>query len=244
MIGVNTDMEFMEEQKTCSYFEDRLSDTRYRIQHDCSTFTAYSLLERGWRRFGKMSFVPECIECNDCVSMRIDVENFEFSKSDKRVFNKNKDTKIYIQEPSVSLEHLDLYNRYHEHMHGKKSWKFNEISAEDYYSSYVDGAKEYGREILYMRGDKLVAVALCDFFEEGISSVYCFYDHDYEKLSLGRFSILAQIQIAQNHNIPYIYLGYWIKDHYSMGYKEKYQPFEYLVNRPKLDEEPIWSKYE
>ena len=45
-------------------------------------------------------------------------------------------------------------------------------------------------------------------------------------------------------NIPYIYLGYWIKDHYSMGYKEAYQPYEVLVNRASLEETPLWTKYE
>ena len=45
-------------------------------------------------------------------------------------------------------------------------------------------------------------------------------------------------------NIPYIYLGYWIKDHYSMGYKEAYKPFEILENRATLDEATIWREYE
>jgi arginine-tRNA-protein transferase len=44
--------------------------------------------------------------------------------------------------------------------------------------------------------------------------------------------------------IPYIYLGYWIKDHYSMGYKESYNPFEVLKNRASLDQDTIWEKYE
>ena len=77
-----------------------------------------------------------------------------------------------------------------------------------------------------------------------MSAVYCYYDHDYENLSIGQFSILAQISIAKQNKIPYLYLGYWIKDHFSMGYKERYKPFEVLKNRPKLDEKTIWSIYE
>jgi len=78
----------------------------------------------------------------------------------------------------------------------------------------------------------------------GMSAVYCYYDHEYEDLSIGQFSILAQISIAKQNNIPYLYLGYWIKDHFSMGYKERYKPFEVLENRPTLQEETIWSIYE
>jgi arginyl-tRNA--protein-N-Asp/Glu arginylyltransferase len=244
MMSINRDIEFFEDRKDCSYFDDKLSDTRYKIQHNCDANTAHSQLIRGWRRFGKMSFVPECIDCDKCVSMRIDVKKYHYSKSEKRVFNKNKNTEVFIQEPSVSYEHLDLYAKYHKHMRDKKGWNYKEINAVEYYRSYVDGHQNYGKEILYMIDGKLVGVALCDFFSEGISSVYCYYDHDYEHLSLGKFSILAQIQLAKNNDIPYIYLGYWIKDHFSMGYKEAYKPFEYLVNRPSLEETPIWREYE
>ena len=238
------DMEFVEENKECSYFNDETSDIRYKFHQNMTANMAYNMLDRGWRRFGKMNFVPECKSCDKCISIRIDVKNYKFSKSEKRVFNKNIDTELFIQKPSLSHEHLNLYDKYHTYMQGKKKWNYKEITADDYFSSYVDGANDFGKEILYVRDGKLVAVALCDFITAGISSIYCYYDHDYKDLSLGKYSILAQIQIAKNNNIPYIYLGYWIKDHFSMGYKENYQPYEYLINRPNLDEEPIWRKYE
>jgi arginine-tRNA-protein transferase len=128
-------------------------------------------------------------------------------------------------------------------MQSKKGWEPNEVDIQDYYRSYVSGGNEFGKELLYFIEDKLVAVALLDILSDGISSIYCYYDHDYEKLSLGKYSILAQISIAKQKAIPYLYLGYWIKDHFSMGYKEAYKPFEILVNRPNLDEEPIYKPY-
>lgn len=84
---------------------------------------------------------------------------------------------------------------------------------------------------------------MTDILPEAISSIYCYYDHDYEKYSIGKFSILAQIKVAKELKIPYIYLGYWIKDHFSMGYKEKFKPFEILTNRVSLDEVTIWQHY-
>ena len=90
---LNRDIEFLEEQRECSYFDTEISDIRYRYMYACSTAEYQSMLERGWRRFGKMHFVPECKSCTKCVSIRIDVENYKFSKSEKRVINKNRDTK-------------------------------------------------------------------------------------------------------------------------------------------------------
>lgn len=241
---LNRDIEFVEEQRDCSYFDDEISDIRYRYMYNCSTEQYQAMLERGWRRFGKMHFVPECAGCTKCISMRIDVANYKFSKSEKRVINKNKDTKLYIRPPSMTLEHLNLYDKYHGHMNAKKNWPFTPIDPNDYLKSYVEGKEEYSKEFLYMRDDKLIGVALVDILPDSMSAIYCFYDHDYEDLSIGKFSILAQIKIAKEMNIPYIYLGYWIKEHHSMGYKIAYKPFEILKNRPSLYDVPIWEKYE
>jgi arginyl-tRNA--protein-N-Asp/Glu arginylyltransferase len=241
---LNRDIEFVEEDRECSYFDEEISDIRYRYMYSCDEQSYFQMLQRGWRRFGRMHFVPECKFCNKCVSMRIDVKNFKFSKSQKRVINKNKDTKLFIRQPSITLEHINLYDKYHSIMNAKKNWPFEPIDPNDYLKSYVEGKQEYSKEFLYMRDNKLIGVALVDILGDGISSIYCFYDHDYEEFSIGKYSILAQIKMAQQMNIPYIYLGYWIKDHFSMGYKEQYMPFEILTNRANLNDEPIWRQYE
>jgi arginine-tRNA-protein transferase len=176
--------------------------------------------------------------------MRIDAKNYEFSKSEKRVLSKNRDTKLYIRKPSVTLEHISLYDKYHKFMNDKKDWPYNPIEVNEYIKSYVEQSENetYAKEFLYLRDDKLIGVALVDILPNAVSSIYCYYDHDYENLSIGKFSILLQIKIAKELNIPYIYLGYWIKDHFSMGYKKSYFPFEILTNRPSLSQEPIWEK--
>lgn len=241
---LNKDIEFLEEDRECSYFEENVSDIRYKYMFSCSPIVYTRMLERGWRRFGKMHFVPECKTCTKCVSMRIDVAKYKFSKSEKRVINKNIDTKVYIRPPSMTHEHLALYDKYHSFMHEKKDWPYAAIDPTDYAKSYVESTEDYAKEFLYMRDGKLIGVALVDILDEAVSSIYCYYDHDYADFSLGKFSILAQIKIAKEMNIPYIYLGYWIKDHYSMGYKEAYKPFEILENRATLDESTIWREYE
>ncbi|AXH15726.1 arginyltransferase [Malaciobacter mytili] len=241
---INEDLEFVEENRECSYFSNEISDMRYRYINKCGIEDYQNMLEHGWRRFGKMHFVPECANCTKCVSMRIDALNYNFSKSEKRVIAKNKNTKLFIQPPSISMDHLQLYDKYHKFMSDKKDWPYHQITPDEYIRSYVQGKEKYAKEFLYFRNDKLIAVALVDILPKSISAIYCFYDHDYQDLSIGKFSILAQIKIAKELKIPYIYLGYWIKDHFSMGYKVSYQPFEVLKNRPSLEEDTIWEKYE
>ncbi|MDE5591571.1 MAG: arginyltransferase, partial [Helicobacter sp.] len=67
-------------------------------------------------------------------------------------------------------------------------------------------------------------------------------DHEYSKFSIGTYSFLKQIVIAKEHNIKYLYPGYWIKNHHSMGYKERFRPFEILTNRPDINEQTIWTE--
>ncbi|MEA3512605.1 MAG: arginyltransferase [Campylobacterota bacterium] len=244
MVRNTKNLEFLEENKQCSYFDDKLCDIRYKYMEHCTIEEQENMLERGWRRFGNMHFVPECKTCDMCKTIRIDVEKFEFSKSQKRVINKNKNTEVYVQKPTLTYEHINLFNKYHKKMEEKKSWNENNIDVQEYHNSYVNGAHDFGKELLYFRDNKLVAVALCDIMPNGMSAVYCYYDHDFDNLSLGQFSILAQISIAKQNKVPYLYLGYWIQDHFSMGYKERYAPFEVLENRPNLDENTIWSNYE
>jgi leucyl-tRNA---protein transferase len=236
--------ELLEEFKDCAYLPTKLSDIRYKYMPHCDDATSYAMTERGWRRFGFVHFTPECKTCDECKTIRIDVKNFKFTKSHKRILRKNSDLKIYIQKPSISIEHLELFNKYHRFMMDKKDWSENYISPKEYQASYVDGASSYGKEILYFLDDKLICVALSDVLKNGISAVYCYYDHEFEQRSLGKFSILIQLSMAKNVNIPYMFLGYWIKNHHSMGYKEDYAPFDILQNRPNLDEECIWERYE
>lgn len=244
MINYYNDIDFVEENRQCAYIDNHSSDIRYKFLERCTIAEYEELLERGWRRFGRLHFTPVCKGCEKCVSMRILIDEFKLSKSNKRNLAKNKNTKLVIKRPSVTMEHLVLYDKYHQKMSEKKGWPYSQIDPLEYKRSYVNGAYEYGYEFLYFYDSRLIGVALVDILPNSISSIYCYYDHDFEYLSIGKFSILMQIKIAQNLNIPHIYLGYWIKDHQNMGYKEFYKPFEILTHRPDINQKPQWRKYE
>ncbi|MCI2236392.1 MULTISPECIES: arginyltransferase [Helicobacter] len=232
--------EIIQSSKPCSYLEGIESKFRYFYIKQCSKEFYDLLLQRGWRRFGCYFFVPICQGCEECISIRQDCENFIFSKSHQRIL-KNP-LKLKITRPRVSFEHLELYEKYHRVMHDKKGWEYQKSTLEIYYETFVQGYQDFGYEFDYYYEEKLVGVALVDVLDNAISAVYCYYDHDFKKFSIGSYSILKQIAFAKEYNIKYLYPGYWIKDHYSMGYKEKFKPFEVLQNRPNLNEYSIWIK--
>jgi len=241
---LNIVYEFTQTNRECPYFYDKSCDIHYKIVSGCSIKEFYKMLERGWRRFGNTFFVPVCANCVECKTIRINIKDFKFKKSHKRVINKNKDLQIILQKPTISADHITLYNRYHSYMSYKKWWPQNQINADGYHKSYIEGANDFGYELLYFYKDRLVCVGLLDIVpQKAISAVYTFYEPSFSKRSLGKFNILTQIMLSKNMDIPYWFPGYWIKDHDSMGYKEEYKPFDILQNRPNLFQECKWKRY-
>ena len=224
----------------CPYLSGVQAKTDYRLMEDCSAEQYNRLLERGWRRFGCTFFRPICISCSQCRSLRLDLDSFVPSRTMKRTWRKNQDLRVLLQPASISSSHLNLYGRYHGDMADRRGWTEKTISAGNYVQTFVEGKNDYGYELLYLEGDKLLAVALVDILPEAISAVYCYYDPELRSRGLGIFSVLMQIELARRRNIPHLYLGYWIESNASMRYKATYQPHELLQGRPSLDDKALW----
>lgn len=236
---MNIVKEFCHESE-CSYLPQRDQTTHYKVIHGCSTTYSQELIECGFRRFGKMYFRPICTLCEECKSIKIDVENFKFSSSQRRVIRKAERIKSYIQKPSMSREHLELFEKYHLHMRDKKGWEHNHTSAQNYYNSFVDEYNEFGYEVLYFFENRLIGVDLIDILQDGVSSVYFYYDPDFANYSLGKLSLYNQILFAKRSHKKWIYLGYYVKECPSLSYKSEYKPYKTLVGRPNTCEEPLW----
>ncbi|WP_457743638.1 arginyltransferase [Sulfurimonas sp.] len=224
----------------CSYLEGKEQTTHYKVIENCSKESCQNLIERGFRRFGKMYFRPICTGCDECKSIKIDVINFQFSKSAKRILKKSKDIKTYVQKPTVSHEHIALFEKYHLYMKDKKGWKYTPTTLEHYYNSFVNGHNAFGFEVLYFYENKLIGVDLIDILEDGVSSIYFYYDPDFSAYSLGKLSLYKQIMYAKKSNKKWIYLGYYVKDCDSLSYKSQYKPYLTLQGRPTEYEDFKW----
>ncbi|KAL9654592.1 hypothetical protein ABK040_006655 [Willaertia magna] len=93
----------------------------------------------------------------------------------------------------------------------------------------------YGTFHLQYRLDgKLIAVSVLDILPTGVSSVYFFYDTDYNDLSLGVYSVCHETEMTAKvcrdgfPNFKYMYLGFYIHSCKKMRYKGEYSPSEIL----------------
>lgn len=225
----------------CSYIAGNAQRIHYKVIQECTKIQCEALILRGWRRFGSMYFRPICSDCRACESLKIDVAHYIFSKSERRILRKNSHLQTLIRHPTLTHEHLNLFDRYHTYKHHTRAWDVPKSDPKNYYASFVQGHGDFGYEILYFDRDKLIAVDLIDILEDGISSLYCYYDPDYASQSLGRYTLLQQIELAHRLNLKWIYLGYYVEGCQSLAYKADYHPSLELLGRPEEDDKPIWE---
>ena len=227
----------------CAYIPGNKVRMNYKYVSRASKKFATAVIARGWRRFGKYFFHPICSGCNECKSVRINVSEFSPSKSQRKALNRNKDTQIILQKPTMTDAHIALYNKYHAFKHMKDDWSHRNISTREYHENFVDGAHDFGKEVLYVVDGQLVGVDLIDVLDDGISSIYFYYDPDFARLSLGTFSLVYQLKLAKVLELPYIYLGYWVEGCKAFAYKPNFKPQDILDGFPHVSEDPEWEEW-
>ncbi|MGI1677832.1 MAG: arginyltransferase [Cellvibrionaceae bacterium] len=213
----------------CSYLPEKEATTVFIDPEEVIDKELYQQLSAmGFRRSGSHVYRPNCENCNACIPVRIPVSLFLPNRRQKRCMKANADLVIAYVEGGDSEEYYLLYERYISARH--KDGDMYPPSREQF-SGFL--TKEWGiTRFVEMRLDeKLIGVMVCDKLDDGLSAVYTYFDPDYPKRSLGVFGILSQIQLAQELNLKYLYLGYWIKESQKMAYKSEYRPLELLVEK-------------
>lgn len=212
----------------CSYLDDRQAITLFvdplaRIDTDMYS----SLSAVGFRRSGNHIYRPYCQTCTACIPVRIPVVNFQPKRRHNRVLNKNDDVVIKQKAPSVNDEYFDLYKKYIDARHADGDMYPAEI--EQFESFLVNGRPEAIFFEFRAKGD-LLAIAVADKLNDGLSAIYTFFDPEKEDRSPGVLAVLHLIKETRRLKLDFLYLGYWIKQCHKMNYKMDYKPIELYVN--------------
>ncbi len=212
----------------CSYLDNKEATTLFidpKAEIDADFYSG--LAGHGFRRSGNHVYRPHCEDCNACISVRIPVKEFAFSRSQKRCIKRNSDLTFNVTQTPDTDEHFELYKDYINQRHSDGDMYPPE---KPQYLEFLNNPFGCTHYIEMRLENELIGCAVSDQLSNGLSAIYTYFNPTYESRSLGKLAILHQIQRTKDLSLPYLYLGYWIKECQKMRYKSEYRPLELLVN--------------
>ena len=217
---------FISLEHACGYYPDRSAQNLVLDPIADGQKGLYdAAITRGFRRGGGHIYRPHCAQCSACVASRIDVLKFSPNRTQRRCLKLNADLRIERRPAVLNEEYFALYQRY---LAGRHLGGGMDDPSEDDFSRFLLSKWSQTEFIEFRLGERLLGVAVTDVTHAGLSAVYCFYDPDEAKRSLGVFAILCQIEAARAAGLTHLYLGFWLDGHAKMHYKSSYSGLELL----------------
>jgi|SRR5690554_1511052 len=211
---------------TCSYLEAREATTLFVDPATPLSNALYSSLsQRGFRRSGEFLYRPHCQSCNACIPVRIPVAQFDWRRRHRRLLKRNADLQVESRPARFDRELYNLYARYIGSRHGDGDMY---PPSEEQFTGFLISQWSDTRFFCFRAAGQLLAVAVVDRLEDGLSAVYTFYDPDQPDRGLGNLAVLWELQRCELEGLPYLYLGYWVDGCRKMTYKGDFRPQEQL----------------
>jgi arginyl-tRNA--protein-N-Asp/Glu arginylyltransferase len=186
----------------------------------------------GFRRSQSVAYRPSCAGCTACVSVRVVASDFVANATQRKLIKRHSDLEVSACRPWATDEQFQLLRRYLSQRHpgggmaGMDESDYADMVEHSPVNSFI---VEYREPAADGRQGRLIGACLTDQQADGLSMIYSFFDSDVEgRPGLGNFIIMDHILRARAADLPYVYLGYWVKGSARMEYKTRYRPLEVL----------------
>jgi len=181
----------------------------------------------GWFRGANMLYRSQLVwfeeDIFSVINIRLNVKEYGFRKSLRKLMNRNgRNFKVEIGPATVNDAKEQLYQA---HKHRFKGFVFQTLTQflySDYWQSVFDTY-----EICVYDEERLVAVSYFDVGKSSVASIIGLHDPAYHKFSLGMYTMLLEIEFAQNEGKDFYYPGYVLDTYPKFDYKLRLGSMEY-----------------
>ena len=184
-----------------------------------------ALWERGWRHFGPMFFryshTLSGTEVRHVIPLRVDLECFSPSKSQRRVRRKIADLRLQVSPTCLDAERDALFE-----LHKQRFAANVPESLEVFLGPNPNRIPCANSEFTLFDGSQLIAASYLDLGARSVSSVYGFFHPDHAWRSPGIATMLLEIEYAQQHGYRYYYPGYAFREPSHYDYKKQFAGLE------------------
>jgi leucyl-tRNA---protein transferase len=217
----------------CGYLPNKLAQSLIAAPHHLVNADVYSgLIQQGFRRSGKFAYRPHCENCSACIPVRVMLNEFAPTRSQKRAYKQHANLIARIMPLNYNETHFELYSSYQalRHMDEDLSGQTETKDDTEQYRQFLCQSNVESLMVEFRSANNQVKiVSVIDVVSDGVSAVYTFYDALEAKASYGTYSIMWLAEWTKKLGLPYLYLGYWIADSQKMAYKQQFKPQEKLV---------------
>ncbi len=178
-------------------------------------------LNKGWFRMGQMIFTCHILCFNNDVYstiwMRLNLRNFSFKKSMRKILKRNDRLfRVEIGEPYFEGDRQILYqkhkNRFEGYIPGTLRESLFGLEEDNIYNT---------REITVYDDDKLIAVSYFDLGLNSMASIMGLFDPEYERYSLGIYTMIKEVEYGLENGMHYYYPGYIVPGYKKFDYKTR-----------------------
>lgn len=182
----------------------------------------------GWRHFGATFFRYNLSMDENAVRsitpLRVDLQRFTLSKSQRRVLRKNDDVRCTFLPASLSMQARLMFQRH------KARFKDNIPDDLDTFLSPEPATVPCPCVECRVTGPdgRLIAISYLDCGHEATSAVYGLFEPDESARSLGTYTMLKEIEYSQQRGCRYYYPGYATLEPSPYDYKKQLHALESL----------------
>lgn len=175
-----------------------------------------SFLEKGWFRLGANIFTTSFLTFKDTLYdafwLRVNLNLFSLSKSQKEIFKKSQRFKVEVKPFEITNEKRELFQDYRESLTFEPARYLENILTDSFgvFNTY---------DVCFYDNNRLVACGVFDLGETSAEGIVSFFAPEYKKYSFGKALVLHKIEFCKQQGMTWFYPGYVVPGYARFDYK-------------------------